>query len=151
MAALNKLLLLKQQLILLMILRRQKPRRKNANSKKRMWVRQIFLECETKGEYQVLVTNLRLIDSEYFFRNFRMTPTKFELILSWIAPFVKKSSKRRPTTTPAERLCVTLRYLATGDAQFTIASSYHITPTTVCRIIRETTQCFWDVLLQKGY
>ena len=80
-----------------------------------------------------------------------MTPTKFELILTWIAPVIKRSSKRRPTKTPAERLCVTLRYLATGDAQFTIASSYHVSPTTICRIIRETTQRIWDVLVQKGY
>ena len=47
-----------------------------------------------------------------------------ELIPSWVAPHIQKSSKRRPTVTPTERLCVALCYLATGDAQFTIASSY---------------------------
>ena len=80
-----------------------------------------------------------------------MCPEQFERLLSWVVPYIAKSSKRRPTTTPDERLIVTLRYLATGDAQFTIASSYRISPTTVGRIIRETTGVIWDVLCEKGW
>ena len=33
---------------------------------------------------------------------------------------------------------VTLRYLATGDAHFTIAASYRMSPTSVERIVKET-------------
>jgi len=44
-----------------------------------------------------------------------------------------------------------LRYLATGDARFTIATSYRISPTTVGRIIRETCQAIWVVLKEKRY
>ena len=98
----------------------------------------------------MLVKDLRLFDSEYFFRNFRMTPERFEILLSWVGPLIFKSSKRRATASPAE-LCVTLRYLATGDAQFTIASSYRISPTTISRIIRETTNALWKVLSSKRY
>ena len=116
-----------------------------------MWVRQIFKDRETHGEFQRLVHDLRLFDNEYFFRNFRMSPIQFEELLSWVALYIVKSSKRRPTTSPAERLIITLRYLATGDAQFTIASSYRVSPTTVSRIIRETTNVIWDVLCEKGY
>ena len=45
----------------------------------------------------MMVKDLRLFDKEYFFRNFRMDPATFELLLSWVAPHIQKSSKRRPT------------------------------------------------------
>ena len=149
MAAINKLLILKKKNFLLMLLRRT--RKRKLKYTKKMWVRKIFQERQMKGEFQMLVKDLQLFDREYFFRNFRMDPARFELLLSWVAPYICKSSKRRATTSPAERLCVTLRYLATGDAQFTIASSYRISPTTLCRIIRETTEVLWNILLEKGY
>ncbi|XP_057310667.1 uncharacterized protein LOC130648669 [Hydractinia symbiolongicarpus] len=66
-----------------------------------------------------------------------MTPARFEQLLSWIAPVIVKSSKIRNVTSPSERLCITLRYLTTGDAQITIGSSYRVSPPTVSRIIRE--------------
>ena len=60
-----------------------------------------------------------------------MLPTKFEELLSFVAPLVTKSSIRREVISPEERLCITLRYLVTGDAKITIASSYSVSPTTV--------------------
>mgnify|MGYP001795563327 CR=1 FL=1 len=82
-----------------------------------MWVHQIFKDRETHSEFQRLVHDLRLFDDEYFFKNFQMSLIQFEELLSWVAPYIVKSSKRRPTTSPAERLVITLQYLATGDAQ----------------------------------
>ena len=149
-AIINKLFLLKKK-ILLLILLRQRLKQKNKKNKKQFWVRRIFREREQKGEFQTLVRDLQLFDDAYFYKNFRMSNQRFELLLSWVAPFIQKSSKRRPTTSPAERLIITLRYLSTGDAQFTIASSYRVSPTTVSRIIRETTRVIWDVLCSKGY
>ena len=55
-----------------------------------------------------------------------------------------------PLTSPA-RHWVTLRYLVTGDAQVTIGSSYRISPTSMGRLISETTVVIWDVLLELGY
>ena len=80
-----------------------------------------------------------------------MSCMEFKELLSWITPFIVKSSKRHPTTSPAERLTITLQYLATGDAQFTIASSYHVSPTTISHIIRETASVIWTALCHKGY
>lgn len=147
-AVLNKRLHLRKKILILLLLRR---RRNKRNNKKNFWVREIFIEREEKGEFQNLVKDLRLFDDAYFYRNFRMSTQKFELLLSWVAPLIVKSAKRRPTTSPAERLIITLRYLATGDAQFTIASSYRVSPTTISRIIRETTAVIWDVLCDKDY
>ena len=80
-----------------------------------------------------------------------MTPTKLEDLLSWVAPKIEKSSVRREPIGPEQRLCVRLRYLVTRDALVTIAVSYRISPTSVGRIIKETTGGIWDVLLEKEF
>ena len=80
-----------------------------------------------------------------------MDTRTFEDLLSWVAPIIQKSSLRRSTTTPAERLCVTLRYLATGDSQTAIDARYRISPTTIGRIISETCQTLWTVLNEKCF
>ena len=80
-----------------------------------------------------------------------MTPTKLEELWSLVAPKIENSSVRREKIDPEQRLCVTLRYLLTGDARVTIAASYRISPTSIGMIIKETTCEIWDVLLEKGY
>ena len=67
MAAINKLLLFKKKMLLLMLLRSTLIRNR---IRKKIWVRQIFQELETKAEFHMLVKDLRLFDKEYFFRNF---------------------------------------------------------------------------------
>lgn len=119
--------------------------------KKRFWVRKTFAKRKQKGEFHLLVKDLLLADHEYFFTYFRMTPQKYEELLTLIAPHITKSSKRREAIEPSERLSATLRYLATGDAQQTIAMSYRISPTTIGRIVMETCQVLWQVLSSKGY
>ena len=47
----------------------------------------------------MLVKDLRLFDNEYFEKSFRIQPTKFEELLSWIAPFIAKSLKIRDVAT----------------------------------------------------
>ena len=83
-------------------------RRRN---RKKEWIRTIFAEREEKSEFHLLVKDMQLFDSEYFFKSFRMSPGTFEALLSWVAPYIKKSSLRRKVASPAERLSVTLRYL----------------------------------------
>lgn len=116
-----------------------------------MWMRRLFIERRTKGLYNVLVKDLMLSDHEYFFKSFRMTPTRFEELLSFVAPHIQKSSKIRDVTSPSERLCITLRYLVTGDAQTTIASSYRVSPPTVSRIVRETCEVIWYELNERNF
>ena len=55
-----------------------------------MWVRKLFRERKTKGAFSLFIK-----DHEYFFKFFRMTPTKYEHLLSLIAPAITKSSLRR--------------------------------------------------------
>ena len=81
---------------------------------------------------------LGLFDHEYFFKQFRMLPSKFEELLSYVGHKIQKSESIREPIGAAETLCVTLQFLVTGDAQTTIASSYQISPTSIGRIIKET-------------
>ena len=88
---------------------------------KSIWVRKFFKERQTKGEFYLLVQDLRLFDDELFFRYFRMNATKYEELLAMVAPEIQKSSVTRECIGPSEQLCVTLGYLTTGDSQTTIA------------------------------
>ena len=130
--------------LLLMLLRRRW--RTKTRYKKRMWVCRIFQERESKGEFYLLVLDLRLHDEEYFFKYFRMSVMQYEELLSMVAPKIQKSSEKRKCIGPSERLCVTLRYLTTGDSQTTIAMNYRISPSSVGRIIYETCEALWQVL-----
>ena len=144
-----------QRKALLLLIARHRLNRKRMEAlekkKKRFWVRRLFAERERKGEFHTLVADLKLFDHEYFEKQFRMSPTKHEELLGWIAPRIIKNSEKRKAIGPEERLCVTLRYLATGGAQVTIGSSYRISPTSMGRIISETTPVTWDVLHEQGY
>ncbi|XP_065645435.1 uncharacterized protein LOC136075918 [Hydra vulgaris] len=51
-----------------------------------------------------------------------MTPTKYEHLLSLIAPAITKSSLRRETIGASERLMVTLRYVFGGTSQIDLAA-----------------------------
>ena len=52
----------------------------------RFWVRKIFQERNRYGLYHILTNDLRLFDKEYFFRFVRMTPQRFEHLLSLVGP-----------------------------------------------------------------
>ena len=80
-----------------------------------------------------------------------MNPSRFEELLSWVAPRTIKCSKFRDVATPSEGLCIALRYLATGDAQAAIASCYRVSPPVVGRIIRNTCGAIWTILNFKEY
>ena len=134
----------KINVLLLALIYRQKKRMKQQR-KRKMWVRKLFTERRTKGEFNILVKDSMSFD--YFFRMFRMNPSRFEELLSWVAPSIKKCSKLRDVATPSERLCINLRYLATGDAQATIASCYRVSTPVVGRIILNT----WTILNSNKY
>ena len=75
-----------------------------------------------------------------------MSPTKFEELLSYVAPLIIRSSEKREPIGPSERLCV-----ITGDAQSTISLSYRISKTSVSRIIKETADALWKVLSEREF
>ncbi len=87
-----------------------------------------------------------------FFKYFRISPTTYEKLLSYIgADLQKVTTKMREPVSPDERLIITLRYLTTGDAQTTIGANYRMSPTTVGRMINETCKSIWNRLSEQDY
>ncbi|CAH3124308.1 unnamed protein product [Pocillopora meandrina] len=80
----------------------------------------------------------------------RMTPERFEHLLSLVGPRITKTNTRmREAISAAERLILTLRYLASGDDQQSLSFSYRIRRTTVSHIIKETLYAIWLALKDK--
>ena len=140
----------RRQILILIILRRRQQRANNKN-RKRFWVREIYKWRKKLGEFHTLVCEAMLFDHEYFFRIFRMTPTKFEQLLQLVAPSITRVNAKREPIGPDERLCVTLCFLVTGDEFPTIATSYRMSTTTVGRIVKDTCAALWDVLKSNGF
>ena len=150
MAAHNIRVLLKK-LIIFQLLRRRIQRRQN-KYKKSFWIRRIYEERQEKGEFHLLVKDLRLFDHLYFFKCFRMSPSTFEKLLSWVGPFLtKQETNMREPVSASERLCLTLKFLASGDAQCSIAASYRISAAVVSRTINETCSILWNELKNQGF
>ena len=104
-------------LLVLFLSRRARAREKRAKGH-RFWVREIFRQRQRFGCYHTLVQELRLGDREWHFKFIRMSPERFEHLLRLVAPLIsKKKTKLRIPIGPAERLYLTLRYLASGDSQ----------------------------------
>lgn len=103
-----------------------------------MWVRKILTERGWKGEYHLLVKELKLFIHEFFYKQFRMSPSRYEELLKLVGPLITKSAIRREVIPAGERLCITLRCLCSGDSNVTIACSYRVGITTVGIIITET-------------
>ena len=88
----------------------------NEDTGRRFWVRKIFHERKKYGLYHILTDELRPFDKEYFFRFVRMTPQRFEHLLSLVGPHLQQTTtKMREPISPAVRLVLTLRFLASGE------------------------------------
>lgn len=76
-----------------------------------------------------------------------MTSERCQHLLDIVGPLIQKKRCRSRTPIPAgERLMVTLRYLATGESQQSLAFAFRISKTAIHNIIRETCEALWAVL-----
>ena len=76
-----------------------------------------------------------------------MSPQRFEHLLSLVGPHIqRKCTQLRGSISAAERLTLTLRYLASGDAQQSQSFNSTIGKSTVSGIIKETCQAIWAAL-----
>lgn len=126
------------------IMKKQTPTKRR---RKRFWIREYLKQREKYGQFHTLFSELRLSDREYFFRYIRMSPERFEHLLTLVAPYIeKKACRSRDPISPAERLVVTLRYLATGDSQQSQSFNFRMGKSTICHIIQETCIGIWNAL-----
>ena len=76
-----------------------------------------------------------------------MSPGRFEHLLSLVGPPIKKTDTSfRKAIESAQRLALTLRFLASGDSQQSLTFSFRVSASTVSRIINETSAVIWEKL-----
>ena len=76
-----------------------------------------------------------------------MSPERFDHLLSLVeADITKESTNFREPISAPERLCLTLRFLATGESQQSLSFAFRIGKTTVSRIIQETCDAIYTSL-----
>ena len=76
-----------------------------------------------------------------------MAPERMEHLLSLVAPLiVKKDTNFLKAIPPAQRLMLTLCFLASGDSQILLKYPFRMGKKTVSRIISETSEALYEVL-----
>ena len=99
-------------------------RQVNVRKRKRTsWAREWIANRGEYGAYNGLVREIRDIDSVSY-RNFlRMNDDSFDILLEKVSPLIgRQDTRMRRAISPAERLAVTLRYLATGKQPLQLTS-----------------------------
>ena len=79
----------------------------------------------------------------------RMSPESFECLYNLVGPRIEKTNTAmREAISAAERLTLTVHYLAYGGTQQSMSFSYRISRSTVSLIVKETCTAIWDALHQ---
>ena len=104
-------------LLAAVIKRRHQLKKKRLQRRPRVWTKSWILKRSTQGAFNQLLVELRLCDTSSY-RNFvRMDASSFEELLRAVAPLIThKNTVMRTAISPAERLSITLRFLATGQS-----------------------------------
>lgn len=132
-----------QDLILLHLLRK----RKKSKKRDRRWnVRPLNISRPFDGEFCNLVLPMREMDDEWHFQYFRMSAPTFDRLLRRISPRIQHAASHRAPIGEAERLAVTLRFLASGISQQALAASYKLGISTVSGIVKEVCRALWEEL-----
>ncbi|XP_040065685.2 putative nuclease HARBI1 [Ixodes scapularis] len=111
-----------------------------------MYARDIFDKRTVFGEFYHLVQELRESDPEYHFQYFRMTKASFDELLGLVHDRLVHSPTHRSPISPAERLAITLRFLASPGSLGHVAINYRMHKATLSGILQETLPAIWDCL-----
>ncbi|KAL2096923.1 hypothetical protein ACEWY4_006130 [Coilia grayii] len=99
------------------------------------------------SEFHRLVRGLRL-DKERFQRYFRLDREQFDSLLSKIGSLLSmQSTNYQLPISPAERLAICLRFLATGDSYRTVAYSYRVGVSMAASVVRQNYKGTYSVVL----
>ncbi|XP_071579318.1 uncharacterized protein [Temnothorax nylanderi] len=120
-------------------------KKKRSYSKKRFWVSPICSQREQHGFFEAILPSLRL-ENLGFYNYFRMNSTKMEELLTLVGEDLIKQNCIRKPISPAQRLALTLRFLASGDSITSMHYQYLVGVTTASNIINETCVALWKKL-----
>ena len=86
----HRMIIIHCVLILLLLELRRLLQRENRGNQRRFWVIPIFTAKKTYGCHHTYVQELRLGDREWYLKFIRMSPERFEHLLSLVAPRISK-------------------------------------------------------------
>lgn len=110
-----------------------------------LYIRTLFKKRKECGQYNMLVPQL-IEDSELFFNYFRMSKSRLEELLKLVGPRIQHAENHAFPIGAGERLCLTLRILASGDSQASMAFNYRMSKSSISNIVKETSSAIWDAL-----
>ena len=107
--------------------------KRRRSKKRRKWVKGWIGERQELGVFNNLVQELASEGKEAYHQYFRLDEEKFNSILNYIKPAIKKQdTNMRKSIQPAERLAITLRFLATGKLSHLFALFHTSQPKCIC-------------------
>lgn len=115
--------------------------------KRTTWVQELYLEHEESVFFRSFQTLFRSKSPDRFKDFVRMNPDEFDFILERVRPFIEKADTRlRKAISAAERLTVTLRYLATGDSMHSLSFLFKISVPAISMIIHQGCDAIYKTL-----
>lgn len=111
------------------------------------WVRDWVQKRDSEGFCVKLMQELR-VGEPLLFNNFiRMTKEQFDNLLMLVKPLIEKqNTTMRSSIAAADRLVLTLRYLATGENFNSLRFLFRIPQCTISKIIPEVLNAIYEVL-----
>ena len=83
----------------------------------------------------------------YLFRFVCMSPERYDHLLSMIEQSIRRSDTNfRKSISPAERLCITLRFLASGDSQISLTYLFRLGRATISNVVTDTCAAIYTAL-----
>ena len=95
---------------------KQNKTKKIKKKRQRFWVGDLYKLRELLGIFHVMFNDLNQ-NSKLFFRFFRVSPERFYHLLLLVEGKIFKDTLMWKAISPAEKLPLTLRFLATGECQ----------------------------------
>ncbi|KAM4053373.1 uncharacterized protein ACNLHF_006064 isoform 1-T1 [Anomaloglossus baeobatrachus] len=134
-----------RNLLILTALRILRRRRRAQIRTKKMWVHPLILERTSKGHFAVLYQDLRRYEDK--FKQFcRLSIQSFDNLLAIVGDDLRKQDTIMRKSIAAERLLITLRFLATGESYTSLHLQFRVGKTTISRIVRCTCGVIWQKL-----
>ncbi|XP_040199369.1 protein ANTAGONIST OF LIKE HETEROCHROMATIN PROTEIN 1-like [Rana temporaria] len=121
-------------------------RRRRRSRRRRYWVHPILANRDERGQFIILYEDLRGHEDK-FFNYTRMSITSFDELLGLTYHSLERQNTCfRASIQPAQRLLITLRYLATGNSFGSLHYEFKVGKSTISGIVHETCLVIWNVL-----
>lgn len=124
--------------------------REPPQKQRRIWRKDWVGRREVEGFYAKLYQELRNEEPTLYHNFLRMTAEQFDHLLSLVMPLISKADTvMRKSISAAERLILTLRFLANGDSFRSLQYLFRIPQPTISKIIPEVLDAIYKVLVSE--